>query len=150
MKVVVRPGQCWEFTDPSGTTHRALVATVTAPIVGVRYVYLRQAGSRGPKRVPLRRLERQLEGARLGQDHDGTQPTETRRDRKVPKPTEAESAPRRQTLHAPTMSAEYRQEAIARARWLTAHGRTLGEIAHALSVLPEIVEGWLKESSTPK
>jgi hypothetical protein len=68
----------------------------------------------------------------------------------MPKPAETESAPRRKTLHAPTMSAAYRQEAIARARWLRAHGRTLGEIAHALSVLPEIVEGWLRDVPSAK
>jgi hypothetical protein len=146
MKVVVRPGQCWEFTDPSGMTHRAVVVRVSDPIVGVRYVYLRQGGSRGPKRVPLRRLERQLEGARLVKDGGGQQPSEAVHNRKMPKPAETELAPPRKTLHQPTMSAADRRDAIARARWLHARGRPLREIAHALSVVPEIVASWLTSS----
>jgi hypothetical protein len=44
------------------------------------------------------------------------------------------------------MSASDRREAIATARRLRERGRTLGEIGEALSVLPEIVEGWLRDS----
>jgi hypothetical protein len=147
MKVAVRPGQRWEFTDPSGATRRAFVVRVSDPIDGIRYVYLRQAGSRGPKRVPLRRLELQLEGARLVEGAEDPKPL-------VPKmseqPDDPVSAPRRKTLHQPHMSAVDRKEAIAKAKWLQAHGRALGEIAQLLSVLPEIVEVWLSESSTAK
>jgi hypothetical protein len=150
MHVDVRPGQRWEFTDPSGMTHMALVVRVSDPIGGVRYVFLRQAGSRGPKRVPLRRLERQLEGARLVEDRDGEQPSEAMHNRKTPTPAEPELAPPRKTLHQPTMSAADRRDTIARARSLHATGRPLREIAEALSVVPEIVEGWLRDSAAEK
>jgi transposase-like protein len=48
------------------------------------------------------------------------------------------------------MSAADRREAIATARKLQAQGRTLSEIARALSVLPQIVEGWLRNSPTAR
>jgi hypothetical protein len=149
-RVDVRPGQRWEFTDPSGTTHSALVVRVSETLGGVRYVFLRQSGSRGPKRVPLRRLERQLEGARLVAERDAAQPSDATLNRRTPRPAEAEQAPPRKTLHQPTMSAADRRDAIARARWLHASGRPLREIAQALSVVPEIVEGWLSDSPSAK
>jgi transposase-like protein len=52
---------------------------------------------------------------------------------------------RRKTLVQPKMSTADRREAIATAKMLQARGRTVGEIARALSVLPEIVEGWLRD-----
>jgi orotate phosphoribosyltransferase-like protein len=43
------------------------------------------------------------------------------------------------------MSAADRRESIAKAKKLQARGLTVGEIAKALSVLPEIIDGWLRE-----
>jgi hypothetical protein len=146
MKVDVRAGQLWEFTDRSGMARRGFVVRVSDPIAGVRHVYLRRVGSGLPMRATLHRLERQVGGASLVEDRDGPQPTDPVPDRKVRAPTEPET--RRKTLRQPTMSAPYRREAIATARMLRGHGRTLGEIAEALSVLPEIVEGWLRELPT--
>jgi hypothetical protein len=145
MKVEVRAGQLWEFTDRSGMARRGLVVRVSDPIAGVRHVYLRRVGSGLPMRATLHRLERQVGGARLVEDRDGP-PSEPVPDRKVPTP--AEPAPRRKILHQPTMSAPDRREAIVMARKLQGRGRTLGEIAEALSVLPEIVEGWLRDLPT--
>jgi hypothetical protein len=141
MKVNVRAGQLWEFTDRSGIARRGLVVRVSDPIAGIRHVFLRRLGSGLPMRATLHRLERQVGGARLVEDRDGPPPSEP--DRKVRPPTEPET--RRNTLHQPTMSADDRREAIATARRLQGRGRTLGEIAQALSVLPEIVEGWLRD-----
>jgi hypothetical protein len=124
---------------------RGLVVRVSDPIAGVRHVYLRRVGSGLPMRATLHRLERQVGGARLVEDRDGP-PSEPVPDRKVPTP--AEPAPRRKILHQPTMSAPDRREAIVMARKLQGRGRTLGEIAEALSVLPEIVEGWLRDLPT--
>jgi len=146
MNVNVRAGQVWEFTDRSGMARRGFVVRVSDRIDGVRHVFLRRVGSGLPMRATLHRLERQVGGARLVEDRDGPQPSEPAPDRKVRTPAEPEV--RRKTLHQPTMSAPYRREAIAAARMLQGHGRTLGEIAEALSVLPEIVEGWLRELPT--
>jgi hypothetical protein len=147
-KVDVRPGQLWEFTDRSGIARRAFVVRVTDPIEGVRHVYLRRVGSGAPVRSTLRRLERPVEGVRLVEDRAAPQPFELVPDRKVPTPTQPEAS--RRTLHQPRMSAADRREALATARKLQARGRTPGEIAQALSVLPEIVEGWLSELPTAK
>jgi hypothetical protein len=143
MKVEVRAGQLWEFTDRSGATRRGFVVRVSDPIDGVRHVFLRRVGSGLPMRATLRRMERQAGGLRLIEDHEASQPPEPAPARKV------QTSPRPQlrcpTLRQPRMSADDRREAIATARRLQAHGRTLGEIGEALSVLPEIVEGWLRE-----
>jgi len=147
MKVDVRLGQLWEFTDRSGMARRGFVVRVTDPIDGIRHDFLRRVGSGLPMRSTLHRLERQVEGVRLVEDRDGTRPSEPA-PRKVRRVAEPEA--RRRTLHQPTMSAPDRREAIATARKLQARGRTLGEIAEVLSVLPEIVEGWLSESPTAK
>jgi hypothetical protein len=144
MKVDVRAGQLWEFTDHSGIARRGFVVRVGSdPIEGVRHVYLRRVGSGLPMRATLHRLERQVGGARLVQDRDSPQPAEPVPDRKVRTPAEPEV--RRKTLHQPTMSAPDRREAIATARRLQGRGRTPGEIGEALSVLPEIVEVWLTD-----
>jgi hypothetical protein len=71
MKVEVRAGQLWEFTDHSGMARRGLVVRVSDPIAGVRHVYLRRVGSGLPMRATLHRLERQVGGARLVEDRDG-------------------------------------------------------------------------------
>jgi hypothetical protein len=99
-------------------------------------------------RATLRRLERQVEGVRLVEDREGPQPID-----RVPAPkarTPAEPEARRKALHQPTMSATDRREAIATARKLHEHGRSLDEIASMLSVLPEIVEAWLRDLPTAK
>jgi hypothetical protein len=85
---------------------------------------------------------------RLVEDRAAPQPFELVPDREVPTPTQPEAS--RKTLHQPRMSAGDRREALATARKLQARGRTPGEIAQALSVLPEIVEGWLRELPTAK
>ena len=143
MKVEVRAGQLWEFTDRAGVARRALVVRVCGPIQGIRQVILHAVGSGSPMRSTLGRLERQIEGARLVEDCDGPQPSESKPDRKVP--THTEPVVRRKTLVQPRMPAADRREAIATATKLQARGRTVGEIAKVLSVLPEIVEGWLRE-----
>jgi hypothetical protein len=99
-------------------------------------------------RSTLHRLERQIDGVRLVEDCAGPQPPESMPDRKVPPPTQ--EAARCKTLHQPRMSSVERREAIATARKLQARGCTPGEIAKALSVLPEIVEGWLRDLPTAK
>jgi hypothetical protein len=147
-KVDVRPGQLWEFTDRSGIARRAFVVRVTDPIEGVRQVYLRRVGSGAPVRSTLRRLERPAEGVHLVEDCAAPQPFEPLPDREVPIPTQPEAS--RKTLHQPRMSAGDRREALATARKLQARGRTPGQIAQALSVLPEIVEGWLRELPVAK
>ena len=143
MKVDVRPGQLWEFTDRAGVARRAVVVRVCGPIQGVRQVILHGVGSGSPMRSTLGRLERQIEGARLVEDHDVPPPSESKPDRKVA--TRTEPVARRKTLVQPKMSTADRREAIATAKMLQARGRTVGEIARALSVLPEIVEGWLRD-----
>ena len=65
-------------------------------------------------------------------------------------PIRAVQVPRRKTPLQPRMSADDRREAIATARRLQARGRTPCEIAEALGVLPEFVEGWLRELPTTK
>jgi hypothetical protein len=140
MKVDVRAGQLWEFTDPSGKARRGLVVRVSDPILGVRHVYLRRVGSGLPMHAILSRLERQVDGVRLVEDRQPSEPAPARKVRTI-----AEPEVRRTTLHQPTMSAADRREAIATARRLQGRGRTLGEIGEVLSVLPEIVEGWLRE-----
>ena len=144
-KVDVRPGQLWEFTDRSGIARRAFVVRVTDPIEGVRHVYLRRVGSGTPMRSTLHRLECQGDGARLVEDIAAPQPSEPLpvSDREVRTPVRSEV--NRKTRHEPRMSAADRRDSIAKARKLQARGRTVGEIAQALSVLPEIVEGWLRE-----
>jgi hypothetical protein len=148
MKVDVRPGQLWEFTDRAGIARRGLVVRVSDPIDGVRHVFLRRLGSGSPMRSTLHRLERQIEGARLVEDRDGPQLSEPMPYWEVP--TRTQPTARRATLHQPTMSADDRREAIATASRLQARGRTLGEIAQTLSVLPEIVAGWLRDLPTAK
>ena len=150
MKVEVRPGQLWEFTDRSGVARRARVVRVSDPILGppVRHVFLRRVGSGSPMRSTLHRLERQIAGARLVEDCEDPQPSEPAPDRRAP--TSSPPAVRREILHQPTMSAAYRREAIDTARTLQAHGRTVSEIAKALSVLPEIVESWLTDAPATK
>jgi hypothetical protein len=143
MKVDVRVGQLWEFTDPSGKARRGIVVRVSDPILGVRHVYLRRVGSGLPMRATLSRMERQIDGVRLVEDRKRPKFSEPAPARKVQVPGEPDV--RRKTLHQPTMSAADRREAIATARRLQGCGRTLNEIGEALSVLPEIVEGWLNE-----
>jgi hypothetical protein len=118
---------------------------VTDPIEGVRQVYLRRVGSGPPMHSTLHRLECQSDGARLVEDIAAPQPSEPLpvSDRQVL--TLVPSEVNRKTLHEPRMSAADRRDSIARARKLQARGLTVGEIAEALSVLPEIIEGWLRE-----
>jgi len=148
MKVEVRPGQLWELTDRSGTARTARVVRVSEPIEGVRHVYLRRNGSGGPMRSTLHRLERQIEGARLIEDNCDYQPAEHMPD-PVP-PTPAKPPACRETLHLPRMSADERRAAIATARRLQVLGYGVVEIAEVLSILPEVVEGWLRGLPTEK
>jgi len=109
MKVDVRAGQLWEFTDPSGKARRGFVVRVSEPIAGVRHVYLRRVGSGLPMNATLHRLERQAEGVRRVED--GPQPSKPVPARKVQIPAEPE---RRKTLQQPTISAPDRREPSAR------------------------------------
>ena len=99
-------------------------------------------------RSTLHRLERQIEGARLVEDCDYPLPTVSTPDRKAP----ASSHPvaRIETLHQPRMSSDERRAAIATARRLQARGYGVSEIAKALSILPEVVEGWLADAPNAK
>lgn len=148
MKVEVRPGQLWEFTDRSGVARTGRVVRVSEPIEGVRHVYLRRVGSGSNMRSTVHRLEQQIDGVRLVEDGGGGQPSKTVAQRKVA--ATAQPTARCETLHQPRMSADDRREAIARARRLQSRGLSVHEIAQALSVLPEFVEGWLRESPAAK
>jgi len=143
MKVEVRPGQLWEFTDRSGVARRGRVVRVSEPMDGVRHVYLRRVGSGSNMRSTVHRLESQIDGVRLVEDSEGGQPSEPAVRRRVA--ASVQPTAHCETLHQPRMSAEDRRETIARARRLQARGQTPDEIARTLSVVPEIVEVWLRD-----
>jgi hypothetical protein len=145
--VEVRTGQLWEFTDRSGAARLARVVRVSEAIAGVRHVYLRRVGSGMNMRSTVQRLERQIDGVRLVEDSDGLQPPAPAPDRRERVVVEV---PRSKGLLQPRMSAEVRREAIAAAKRMQARGCTAREIGETLSVLPEIVEDWLRDLPVTK
>ncbi len=141
--VEVRRGQLWEFGTEGGPVLRARVIRVTMPIFGTRYVFLKRVAGGRSMRVPLRRLQHELGGARLVED------TPAECVEKKPRATaEVEPPPPSAKVHEPRMSVCDRRHAVARAHVLRARGRTVRQIADTLCVMPEVVEVWLAEEPT--